>query len=500
MEAQNTANAQHSDIILIGAGIMSATLGTLLKELNPQSSIRIFETLSAPAEESSNEWNNAGTGHAALCELNYTPENADGSVSINRAVEINEKFKLSLQFWSYLVQKGKISAPEEFITQLPHISFVQGEKDVRFLRNRYEALCQHPLFYNMEYSEDPEVLSQWMPLMMAKRQFNQPMAATKIDTGTDINFGALTRKLMAYLNQQENIFSHYNHNVKDIKRNTQNHWELDVENKTTGQRQKYSAKFVFIGGGGGSLKLLHKTGIPESQHIGGVPVSGLFMVCHNPEVISQHYAKVYGRAALGAPPMSVPHLDTRFIGGKQTLLFGPFAGFTSKFLKHGSIWDLPTSVHTDNLTTVLAAGSKNLDLTKYLVQQVLLNKEERMKELRQFIPDAKSEDWDLLQAGQRVQIIKDTPEEKGVLRFGTEVVHASDGSIAALLGASPGASISVQAMLEVVQLCFPDQLAQWDDKLREIFPALGKKLADHPDLIQYIQTDVRASLGLKPRD
>ncbi|XXQ68516.1 malate dehydrogenase (quinone) [Neisseriaceae bacterium B1] len=499
MDAQHTTTATHSDIILIGAGVMSATLGTMLKELSPQSSIRIFETLSGPAEESSNEWNNAGTGHAALCELNYTPENPDGSVEINRAVAINEKFKLSLQFWSYLVNQGKISAPEEFITQLPHISFVQGEKDVQFLRNRYAALADHPLFYNMEYSEAPEVLAQWMPLMMQQRDTTQPIAATKIDTGTDINFGALTRKLIAHLNQQENVSTHYNHCVKDIKRNAQNHWQLDILDKATGQHYHYTAKFVFIGGGGGSLKLLHKTGIPESQHIGGVPVSGLFMVCQNPEVVSQHFAKVYGRAALGAPPMSVPHLDTRFIEGKQTLLFGPFAGFTSKFLKHGSVWDLPASVHADNLTTVIAAGSKNLDLTKYLIQQVLLNKEERMKELRQFVPNAKSEDWHLLEAGQRVQIIKDTPKEKGVLRFGTEVVHASDGSIAALLGASPGASISVQAMLEVIEQCFPEKLAEWDEKLHEMIPSLGKKLADHPDLINHIQTEVRDSLGLKPK-
>lgn len=499
MDAQNTTVATHSDIILIGAGVMSATLGTMFKELMPQSSIRIFETLSGPAEESSNEWNNAGTGHAALCELNYTPENPDGSVEINRAVTINEKFKLSLQFWSYLVKQGKIQAPEEFITQLPHISFVQGEADVKFLRNRYAALADHPLFYNMEYSEDPEVLAQWMPLMMQHRDSNQPVAATKIETGTDINFGALTRKLIAYLSQQDNVDIKYQHCVRDIKRNAQNHWELDILEKTTGQTKKYSAKFVFIGSGGSSLKLLHKTGIPESKGIGGVPVSGLFMVCQNPEVVSQHYAKVYGRAALGAPPMSVPHLDTRFIEGKQTLLFGPFAGFTSKFLKNGSIWDLPTSVNADNLVTVLAAGSKNLDLTKYLIQQVLLNKEERMKELRQFIPNAKSEDWNLLQAGQRVQIIKDTPEEKGVLRFGTEVVHAADGSIAALLGASPGASISVQAMLEVLQHCFPDKLAEWDEKLHEMIPSLGKKLADYPEMIHHIQTEVRDSLGLKPK-
>lgn len=497
MDAHNTT-ATHSDIILIGAGIMSATLGTLLKELMPQSSITIFEVLNAAAEESSNVWNNAGTGHAALCELNYTPENPDGSIQIERAISINEKFKYSLQFWSYLVKQGKITQPEEFIQQLPHISFVQGEKDVAFLRKRYEALVKHPLFYNMHYSEDPAQIAQWLPLMMDNRQINEPIAATRIHTGTDINFGTLTQKLFNHLTAQSDVRIHYNHSVKDIKRQADGSWQLDVLNTATGQYGKHRAKFVFIGAGGGSLNLLHKTGIPESHHIGGLPVSGLFMVCRNPEITSQHFAKVYGRAALGAPPMSVPHLDTRFIDGEQTLLFGPFAGFTSKFLKYGSIWDLPASVHADNLTTVLAAGGKNLDLTKYLIQQVLLSKEERMKELRQFVPNAKSEDWQLIQAGQRVQIIRDTPDEKGVLRFGTEVISSQDGSIAALLGASPGASISVQAMLDVMERCFAEQMPQWQSKLEEMIPSIGKNLAEYPDLIQYIQYDVRQSLGLPP--
>lgn len=332
--------------------------------------------------------------------------------------------------------------------------------------------------------------------MMQNRDTSKPIAATYIPTGTDINFGALTQKLIEHLLQQDQVAIHYAHCVKDIKRQADGTWKLHLLDKKTGREVQHSAKFVFIGAGGGSLKLLHKTGIPESHHIGGVPVSGLFMVCHNPDIANQHFAKVYGRAALGAPPMSVPHLDTRFIDGKQTLLFGPFAGFTSKFLKHGSIWDLPTSVNADNLSTVLAAGSKNLDLTKYLIQQVLLSKEERMKELREFLPNAKSEDWELLEAGQRVQIIRDTPTEKGVLRFGTEVIHAADGSVAALLGASPGASTSVQAMLDVLENCFADQLPQWQEKLQEMIPSLGKNLAEHPELIQYIQTDVRQSLGL----
>lgn len=490
-----TTEIVKTDVVLIGAGIMSATLGTLLKEVSPDINITVFEQLDAVAKESSHELNNAGTGHAALCELNYTAEQADSSVDIQRAININEKFKLSVQFWSYLVTHGRIDKPEEFIQQLPHMSFVQGEKDVAFLKKRYKAMVKHPLFKNMTYSEDREVLAEWFPLMMENRDTQTPVAATKIDTGTDINFGELTRKLFKHLNNS-GVKTHFNHTVKSFYK-TDEGWAITVLDKLTGQSRVHHTKFVFIGAGGGSLHLLQKTGIPESHHIGGFPVSGIFLQCKNPEVAERHFAKVYGKAALGAPPMSVPHLDTRFVQGKRTLLFGPFAGFTPKFLKYGSVMDLPTSVRPHNLTTMLIAGKKNLDLTKYLIEQVKLTKEQRMDELRQFYPNAKSEDWELIEAGQRVQIIKDTATEKGSLQFGTEVISAADGSVAALLGASPGASTSVQVMLEVLQKCFADKIPDLQDKLQEMIPSLGKNLAENLELLDHIQRDVRESLGLK---
>lgn len=492
----NATETMKTDVVLIGAGIMSATLGTLLKEVAPETSIAVFEQLDEVAKESSHELNNAGTGHAALCELNYTVEKADGSIDIQRAIDINEKFKLSIQFWSYLVRKGLIDKPEEFIQQLPHMSFVQGEKDVAFLKKRYEAMSQHPLFKNMTYSEDREQLAQWFPLMMANRDETTPIAATHVPTGTDVNFGALTRKLFVHLSNI-GVQTHLNHTVKSFYK-VADGWQISILDKTTNKTVTHHAKFVFIGAGGGSLHLLQKTGIPESHHVGGFPVSGIFLQCTNPEIANQHFAKVYGKAALGAPPMSVPHLDTRFVDGKRTLLFGPFAGFSPKFLKHGSFLDLPTSVRTHNLTTVLAAGAKNLDLTKYLIEQVKLTKEQRMDELRQFYPDAKSEDWNLIEAGQRVQIIKDTPKERGVLQFGTEVISAADGSVAALLGASPGASTSVQAMLDVLRKGFGKNMPDLESKLQEMMPSLGKNLAEDLDLLNYIQTEVRESLGLKP--
>ncbi|WP_338135980.1 malate:quinone oxidoreductase [Paenibacillus thiaminolyticus] len=484
-----------TDVILIGAGIMSATLGTLLKELVPYWEITVFEKLASAGEESSNEWNNAGTGHAALCELNYTTEKPDGSIDISKAIKVNEQFQVSLQFWSYLVKSNLIRNPQDFIMPLPHMSLVEGEQNVAFLKKRFEALSNNPLFHGMEFSDDPAKLKDWIPLIMKDRTLNEPIAATRIESGTDVNFGALTRILFDHL-QNKNVDIHYKHRVEDMKRTSDGLWEVKVQNDR-GEVERHTAKFVFIGGGGGSLPLLQKCGIPEGKHIGGFPISGLFMVCNNPEVVAQHHAKVYGKAKVGAPPMSVPHLDTRFIGNQKSLLFGPFAGFSPKFLKTGSMLDLIGSVKPNNVLTMLAAGAKNLSLTKYLIQQVMLSKEKRMEELREFIPNAKSEDWDLLVAGQRVQVIKDTVAGgKGTLQFGTEVVSASDGSIAALLGASPGASTAVSVMLEVIEKCFPQQMKEWEPKIKEMIPSYGVSLVENPELIRDIRTTKARTLGL----
>lgn len=483
-----------ADVILIGAGIMSATLATLLKELSPDLNITVYEKLEGAGGESSNEWNNAGTGHSALCELNYTKEKPDGSIDISKATMVNEQFRVTKQFWSYLVNSNVIRNPEDFIMPLPHMSMVQGNNDITFLKKRFEALRNNPLFEGMEFSEDPAKLMEWFPLIMKDRTSSEPIAATKIDSGTDVNFGALTRKLFDHL-EQTDVKVNYGHSVDDIKRTDDGAWEVKVH--SADKIEYRTAKFVFIGAGGGALPLLQKTGIPESKHLGGFPVSGLFMVCNNPEVIEQHNAKVYSKAAVGAPPMSVPHLDTRFIENEKTLLFGPYAGFTPKFLKMGSNMDLFGSVKPYNVFTMLASGAKNIPLTKYLVQQLMLSKEERMEELREFIPNANSEDWDLVVAGQRVQVIKDTEAGgKGTLQFGTELINSSDGSIAALLGASPGASTAVPIMLEILGNCFPQQLQEWEPKIKEMIPSYGESLKDNPELLQKINKTTAEALGL----
>ncbi|MBU9855002.1 malate:quinone oxidoreductase [Rahnella bonaserana] len=467
------------DVLLIGGGIMSATLGTYLQELEPDWSIDMVERLDGVALESSNGWNNAGTGHSALAEMNYTPEKADGSIDISKAVEINESFQISRQFWTYQVENGVLHNPRSFINSTPHMSFVWGDDNINFLRKRFAALQQSTLFRGMEYSEDPAQIKQWIPLVMEGRDPAQKVAATRIPIGTDVNFGEITRQLVASLQKKPNFSLSLGHEVRDIKRNPDNTWNVTVADLKNGDKESViKAKFVFIGAGGASLTLLQKSGIPEADNYGGFPVGGEFLVTENPDVVKRHLAKVYGKASVGSPPMSVPHLDTRILDGKQVLLFGPFATFSSKFLKNGSLWDLFGSVNFSNIMPMTHVGIDNFDLVKYLVSQVMLSDDDRFDALREYFPDAKKEDWRLWEAGQRVQIIKKDEKEGGVLRLGTEVVSSKDGSITALLGASPGASTAAPIMLHLMEKVFKDKVAtpEWQAKLKAIIPSYGTEL------------------------
>ncbi len=478
---------------------MSATLGVLLKELQPDLTIEIFESLDSVATESSDAWNNAGTGHAALCELNYTPQRADGSIDCAKAFKINEAFKISKQLWSYMVQQGKIKSPQEFINRIPHMSFVRGAADVEYLRKRHEALAAHHLFEGMEFSQDPAKLDEWMPLIMEARDSSQPVAATRFQAGTDVNFGALTRNFIAYLETLGGVSVHLKHEVLSLHRDADSTWRLYVNDKARGQKRTVKAKFVFLGAGGGALPLLQKSGIPEGRGFGGFPVSGQWLRCLNPALIERHYAKVYGKASVGTPPMSVPHLDTRMINGKKGLLFGPFAGFTTKYLKNGSILDMPLAIKPDNLIPMMAAGMDNIPLTRYLIGQVLQSPKDRIAALREYVPTAKLEDWKLEIAGQRVQVIKKDPKRGGILQFGTEVINAKDGSIAALLGASPGASTAVSIMLELIEECFGDKLKSlpWQAKLKEMIPSYGGCLIKDAQLHARINSWTRDVLDLR---
>ncbi|HEY6976467.1 MAG TPA: malate:quinone oxidoreductase [Chitinophagaceae bacterium] len=488
MNNTDNSHKKDPDVVLIGAGIMSATLGMLLKELEPGLSIEIFERLDMAAAESSDAWNNAGTGHSAFCELNYTPQLPDGSIDTTKAIKIAESFEVSKQFWAYLVQQRRIQLPETFIRAIPHISFVWDE-DVDYLRKRYEALQKCHLFKGMQYSEDPHELGEWMPLIMEGRSKSQRVAATKMDIGTDVNFGSLTRCMFNHLKESKNVGLHFNHEVRSLENDANGYWHVKVKDTSTGKKRWLSTRFVFIGAGGGSLPLLLKSGIPEGKGFGGFPVSGQWLKCKNADTISQHHAKVYGKASIGSPPMSVPHLDTRIIKGKQELLFGPYAGFTTKFLKKGSFFDLLLSIRLNNIRPMLAAGFHNIPLTKYLISQVRQSPEDRIEALQKFVPCAKMEDWELEIAGQRVQVIKKDEEEGGVLEFGTEVVNATNGSIAALLGASPGASTAVSIMLGILKSCFKDKMNSqaWQDKLKQMIPSYGESLGDNEELCRKIR-------------
>lgn len=473
------------DVVLIGAGIMSATLGALLKELDPTLKIEIFERLDRIAAESSDAWNNAGTGHAALCELNYTPQREDGSIDISKAIKVAESFEISKQFWAYLVGHGYFESSHEFINSIPHLSLVWGEENVDFLRKRFETMQECHLFSRMMYSEDFEKLKEWMPLIMEDREPGQlAMAATRIDIGTDVNFGELTRGLFQHLKGGHDVEVLLSHEVRKLKKEDNGLWRVVAYDRVSGEKKKVHAKFVFIGAGGGSLLLLEKSDIEEGKGFGGFPVSGQWLICKNEELIEKHHAKVYGKASVGAPPMSVPHLDTRIIDGKKALLFGPYAGFTTKFLKEGSFLDLPSSIELSNIGAMLGAFIHNLPLTRYLIEQVTQSDDHRFDALREFIPNANPDDWELANAGQRVQVIKKDEEEGGVLEFGTEIVTAADGSIAALLGASPGASTSVSIMLDLLEHCFPEKMKspEWKAKLKEMVPTYGEHLSDQPEL------------------
>ena len=486
------------DVLLIGGGIMSATLGVWLNELEPNWSIQMIERLDQVALESSNGWNNAGTGHSALAELNYTPEKKNGQIEIAKAVEINEAFQVTRQFLAHQVKTGVMTDPRAFINYTPHMSFVWGDDNIAYLKKRWEALKASPLFAGMEYSEDPEQLRKWVPLMMEGRDPKQKVAATWSPLGTDCEWGEVTRQYVAHLQKQPSFSLRLSTEVESITKNGDGSWRVSAKNLKDGTRRTLDAKFVFIGAGGGALHLLQKSGIPEGDDYAGFPVGGSFLINDNPDVATLHLAKAYGKASVGSPPMSVPHLDTRVLGGKHVILFGPFATFSTKFLKEGSYFDLLSSTTTSNLWPMMKVGVDEFPLVEYLAGQLMLSDDDRIAALREYFPKARKEEWRLWQAGQRVQIIKRDPNKGGVLKLGTEIVNAKDGSIAALLGASPGASTAAPIMLQVLEKVFAQKVAtpEWQAKIREIVPSYGTKLNDDPDRVARAWADTSAQLRL----
>lgn len=483
------------DLICVGGGIMSATLALLTKILDPSLKVLILERLDDVAQESSAAWNNAGTGHSALCELNYTPELGDGSIDISKAIKICTQFEISKQFWAYLTQKGYVKNPESFIRSLPHHSWVTGVKNAEYLKKRYEAMKSHFMFEDIAFTNDQQKMREWFPLIMGNRKPDEIMAASRIERGTELNYGALTKTLFQILEEQFDTPVYCQEEVVDIDPDTAKEWTVQVKNTNTNKMQHLDARHVFIGAGGGSLLLLQHVEIEEKHGYGGFPVSGQWLVCKNKAIIEQHHAKVYSKAGPDDPPMSVPHLDTRYINGEKALLFGPFAGFSPKFLKEGSNLDLFKSVKFDNVKSMFGAFWHNLPLTKYLLKQVAMSFDDRMDDLREFIKDAINEDWEVVVAGQRVQIIKKDHYEGGKLEFGTEVISSKDGRITCLLGASPGASTAVAIMLNTLEKAFPDITKKSKNKLDEMTPFFNQEV--DKELFQKTLKETSETLGLK---
>lgn len=489
------AELARTDIVLVGAGIMSATLGALLRLLEPDWSVTVVERLDGVGAESSNPWNNAGTGHAGLCEMNYTPTRPDGSIDIGKAVLINEQFQVTRQFWAYATENGILPDVRGFLHPVPHVSFVRGADGVDYLRRRRAALASNPLFAATELIEDPAEFARRLPFMAAGRDFAEPVALNWAAEGTDVDFGALSRQLIGYC-VRTGVTTLFGHDVRNLARQPDGSWNVTVGNRRTGEKRKLSAKFVFVGAGGDALPLLQKAGIPEIRGFAGFPIGGRFLRTASPARTAEHRAKVYGAPSPGAPPLGALHLDLRYVNGKPWLVFGPYAGWSPKFLKHGHFSDLPRSIRLNNLMSLLGVGVAELTLVNYLVDQLRLTEPERVRVLREFAPSATDSDWELTVAGQRVQVIRRDRRRGGVLEFGTTMVGAADGSIVGLLGGSPGASTAVPAMLEVLARCFCNRYQSWLPTLKEIVPSLGAELSREPALYEELRSWTATTLKL----
>lgn len=483
-----------ADAVLIGGGIASATLAALLSELEPDWNIQVLEKLEGLGQESSDGWNNAGTGHSALCELNYTPQDIDGSVSPAKAIKINEQFQVSRQFWAHLVENDRIGDPSTFIHAVPHMSFVRGIENVDYLRRRHAALASNPLFDRMEFTTEHARLAEWAPLVAEGRPVTETIAATYSPDGTDVDFGALTRQLFDYAQRVGTTVS-TGWEVTDLRR-LGTDWGVMARSASGDSTRVIRAPFVFVGAGGNALPLLQKSGIDEIRGFGGFPISGQWLRCTNPEVIARHHAKVYGKAAVGAPPMSVPHLDTRFIDGERALMFGPYAGWTPKFLKSGRYTDLFASIKPSNLTQMMAVAPPNVDLMVYLASQVASTHHQRFEALLEYMPDAREHEWEQITAGQRVQVIAPDREKHGVLQFGTQLITSADGSIGGMLGASPGASTATNIMLNMLKTMFPERLDAWRPMVQQMVPSWGTELSDDVRNAHATLERTAAALGL----
>eukprot|EP00928_Gymnodinium_smaydae_P063003 TRINITY_DN46711_c0_g1_i1.p1 TRINITY_DN46711_c0_g1~~TRINITY_DN46711_c0_g1_i1.p1 ORF type:complete len:582 (-),score=59.30 TRINITY_DN46711_c0_g1_i1:383-2128(-) len=500
------------DVVCIGAGIMSATVALLLQELEPSWKIIMYERLHAVAEESSNGWNNAGTGHSGFMEPNYTKpvRSHDGtlrSVTLDKVELICEQFLYSRLYWDYLVKQDLLPDPSTFIHQTDHIAIGIGKDQCDFIMKRFETLQTVDLFDGMEIAlpEEKGKQAMWAPLICTGRNPHEPICMTRSTMGTDVDYGALTKaKVAAFLKLGGDLrlFT----SVSGLRKEG-NGWIVTSRSTSTGRGvRKVKAKFVFVGAGGWALLMLQKAGIPQVRGYMALPVTADWAVCQNPEVVARHHVKVYAPSAPGAPPMSMPHLNYRQIGGKEVLLFGPFGSLTFKFLRSGSNFDALKALRYHNIFPTIGALVRNFRLATMLIKDVFKSGRHKLAEIRHYYPLADPEDWTLIPAGVRAQIIKKDPKSgRGMLQFGTDVVASSDGSICGVLGASPGASTCVAIALDTLEKCFraKPRFAEWSPKLQKMISGWNPTGTAPADFVALAPDDVYKStaetLGILPR-
>ncbi|KZX75231.1 malate:quinone oxidoreductase [Oleiphilus sp. HI0009] len=436
------------DVVIIGAGIMGVTFAHIAKTVDPKLNITILERLDQAAGSNSSVFNNAGTGHEANCELNYTPVDEE-VISVEKALDIHAQFNVAKQYWANLVKNGIIKDPESFIHPTKHCTLV-NEDSINLLHMRYKEMASHHFFDEMKLSEDFDEIQSWIPLTMEGRSRHQKMAATRVDHGTDVNFESITKQLAQHMENEQSADIQYNTHVKRVHKSPSGSWLIECEQN--GVAKQVRADKLFVGAGGGAFPILKASHLPAGRRFSGFPVGGRFLAAEIDKEVAQSYgAKTYGKAAVGAPPMSVPHLDLRVADGKYYLLFGPFATFSPILEKGRGIVEFIRMVHLHDIPNLLNVAREHFPLVTYLFKETFKGESAMLKTLDEFAPGLSNKfNWKVVQAGQRVQIIKD-----GDLQMGTEIVTSEDLSYGTLLGASPGASVSPEVMLRCVKTLFP---------------------------------------------
>lgn len=481
------------NVIIIGAGIMGTTLATLAKELAPELDVTILERLDHAGAGNSWVFNNAGTGHEANCELNYTPVDEE-VISVEKALKIHAQFNIAKQFWAHLIEKGAIKDPKSFINRTKHCTIV-SEASIEELRLRFKEMSAHHFFENMQFSEDFDEIKSWIPYLMEERPRDQKMAATVIETGTDVNFGALTEQMAAHAVQELGVKIEYGTHVKRVHRSPTGRWLIEAEQN--GSPIQHRADVLFVGAGGGAFPLLKKSHLPFRSRFSGFPVGGRFLQAPiSEEQAEQYRAKTYGKAAVGAPPMSVPHLDLRVAEGQHYLLFGPFASFKPVLEKGRGFFDYLSSMRLHDIPGLLNVALEHFPLVKYLVSETFKGEKSMFEELESFAPGmSRKFNWKAIEAGQRVQIIKD-----GDLQMGTEILVSSDKTYGTLLGASPGASVSPEVMLRCLEQLLPSIFTKDEaqKKKKEIFPEDDlDTLINNPERYREVRDSANKILGIR---